>query len=148
MTERSEYDVAISFLAGDTPTASALCEQLENSGLKVFFFPRNQEELAGTDGLRWSSFPSQGRWVALSAGNKREAPIELFGRGFLGKILGGNFPSWFEDEPKDADQYNARGQAPFDRLARRATCYSFQLDGGKITHKLSPVTRCIADTEA
>jgi hypothetical protein len=44
-----QLDVAISFLARDQEIA----EQLFNSlaGLKVFFFPRNQEELAGTDGM-------------------------------------------------------------------------------------------------
>jgi hypothetical protein len=45
-----EYDVAISFLARDEAAASALYRQLSQT-LKVFFFPRNQEELAGTDGM-------------------------------------------------------------------------------------------------
>lgn len=45
-----KYDVAISFLARDVAIAQALYEQL-SAGLEVFFFPRNQEELAGTDGL-------------------------------------------------------------------------------------------------
>jgi hypothetical protein len=43
------YDVAISFLLSDEPIAKELYSRLE--GLNVFFFPRNQEELAGTDGL-------------------------------------------------------------------------------------------------
>jgi hypothetical protein len=42
--------VAISFLAGDEPTAAEIYSKL-NDGLDVFFFPRSQEELAGTDGL-------------------------------------------------------------------------------------------------
>jgi hypothetical protein len=46
-----EYDVAISFLAQDQPLAQALADQLEASGLSVFFFPRKQEELAGTNGM-------------------------------------------------------------------------------------------------
>src|SRR5882757_7344584 len=45
-----KYDVAISFLSQDMPTATELADNL-GTGLKVFFYPRNQEELAGTDGL-------------------------------------------------------------------------------------------------
>jgi hypothetical protein len=45
-----KYDVAISFLSKDEPIASALYEALSCS-LQVFFYPRNQEELAGTDGF-------------------------------------------------------------------------------------------------
>jgi hypothetical protein len=44
------YDVAISFLYQDLALAQALYDEL-SKGLKVFFFPRNQEELAGSDGL-------------------------------------------------------------------------------------------------
>jgi hypothetical protein len=51
MTNASyKYDVALSFLMQDIQLASALEKRLSH-GLKVFFFPRNQEELAGTDGL-------------------------------------------------------------------------------------------------
>jgi hypothetical protein len=46
----SKYDVAISFLSKDSHTAAALNDKL-SEGLNVFFFPRKQEELAGTDGL-------------------------------------------------------------------------------------------------
>ena len=46
---RDGYDVAISFLATDEPIAGDLYNRLES--LNVFFFPRNQEDLAGTDGL-------------------------------------------------------------------------------------------------
>jgi hypothetical protein len=46
-----KYDVAISFLAKDEATARALADKLEASGFNVFFFPRNQEELAGTNGM-------------------------------------------------------------------------------------------------
>ncbi|MGE5110551.1 MAG: TIR domain-containing protein [Acidobacteriaceae bacterium] len=45
-----KYDVAISFLAPDEPIASALDQELRKS-LSVFFFPRKQDELAGTDGM-------------------------------------------------------------------------------------------------
>lgn len=48
--ENPQYDVAISFLSKDGDTAAALNERL-TEGLQVFFFPRRQEELAGTDGL-------------------------------------------------------------------------------------------------
>lgn len=45
-----KYDVAISFLVQDISIATALYDNLSES-LNVFFYPRNQEELAGTDGL-------------------------------------------------------------------------------------------------
>ena len=44
------FDVAISFLVRDEPTATVIAERLEGAGLKVFFFPHRQEELAGTNG--------------------------------------------------------------------------------------------------
>jgi hypothetical protein len=50
MSDSAQLDVAISFLARDEPTAAELYSRLKD-GLNVFFFPRNQEELAGTDGL-------------------------------------------------------------------------------------------------
>jgi hypothetical protein len=43
------YDVAISFLVADEKIASALKSKLK--GLDVFFYPHNQEELIGTNGL-------------------------------------------------------------------------------------------------
>jgi hypothetical protein len=43
------YDVAISFLAKDESIAAAIEAALV--GLKVFFFPHQQEELIGTNGL-------------------------------------------------------------------------------------------------
>jgi hypothetical protein len=45
-----QYDVAISFLSQDEAIAAAIWEKL-SEGLQVFFFPRRQEELSGTDGL-------------------------------------------------------------------------------------------------
>jgi hypothetical protein len=56
------YDVAISFLYQDLSLAQALYDELSKS-LAVFFFPRNQEELAGSDGLESmrAPFRSQSR---------------------------------------------------------------------------------------
>jgi hypothetical protein len=48
--ENPKYDVALSFLSKDEPTAAAIHLKL-SEGLSVFFFPRSQEDLAGTDGL-------------------------------------------------------------------------------------------------
>jgi hypothetical protein len=45
----STYDVAISFLVADEKTASTIKAGL--AGLKVFFYPHNQEELVGTNGI-------------------------------------------------------------------------------------------------
>lgn len=47
---KPKYDVAISFLSADESIAAALYSGL-SVGLEVFFFPRKQEALAGTDGL-------------------------------------------------------------------------------------------------
>ena len=56
------YDVALSFLYEDLALAQALHDEL-SKGLNVFFFPRNQEELAGSDGLEsmQKPFRSQSR---------------------------------------------------------------------------------------
>jgi hypothetical protein len=48
--EQPGYDVAISFLAKDQLIAGELADRLVES-LKVFYFPRAQEKLAGTDGM-------------------------------------------------------------------------------------------------
>jgi hypothetical protein len=45
------FDVAISFLVRDERIAAAIAERLEGAGLKIFFFPHRQEELAGTNGM-------------------------------------------------------------------------------------------------
>jgi hypothetical protein len=45
-----KYDAAISFLVQDAAPAQSLYDKLSD-GLRVFFFPRSQEDLAGTDGL-------------------------------------------------------------------------------------------------
>jgi hypothetical protein len=51
-----QYEVAISFLSKDEPTGAALRDRLSD-GLSVFFYPRNQEQLAGTDGLETMRTP-------------------------------------------------------------------------------------------
>jgi hypothetical protein len=51
-----EYDVALSFLARDQGIAGELEARLAG-GLKVFYFPRTQERLAGTDGLETMRAP-------------------------------------------------------------------------------------------
>jgi hypothetical protein len=56
MSNGQQWDIAISFLARDETTAAELHAGLSN-GLNVFFFPRNQEQLAGTDGLVTMSAP-------------------------------------------------------------------------------------------
>ena len=50
IAEKPQFDVAISFLSKDEPTATAISQKL-SEGLRVFFFPRSQENLAGTEGL-------------------------------------------------------------------------------------------------
>jgi hypothetical protein len=50
MLDDPKYDVAISFLADDEAIAAELNRQLSET-MNVFFFPRRQEELAGTDGM-------------------------------------------------------------------------------------------------
>ena len=44
-----KYDIALSFLAADQVLAGELADRL-TPGLRVFYFPRVQEEIAGTDG--------------------------------------------------------------------------------------------------
>jgi hypothetical protein len=48
--ENPKYDVAVSFLSQDGAIAAAIYQKLFE-GMQVFFYPRKQEELAGTDGL-------------------------------------------------------------------------------------------------
>jgi len=48
--DNPKFDVAISFLVKDEPIASALNSELSKT-LSVFFFPRKQEDVAGTDGM-------------------------------------------------------------------------------------------------
>lgn len=49
MNSGKSWDVAISFLNRDEPVARKLYTRL--TGYRVFFFPKAQEDLAGTDGL-------------------------------------------------------------------------------------------------
>ena len=53
---QQKYDVAISFLSRDESIAKAFWERL-GQGLRVFFYPRNQEDLAGTNGLESMRLP-------------------------------------------------------------------------------------------
>jgi hypothetical protein len=48
--KQPKYDVAISFLARDEEVAKSLFDHLSGM-LSVFYFPRSQEELVGTNGL-------------------------------------------------------------------------------------------------
>ncbi|QNI31296.1 hypothetical protein H7849_19710 [Alloacidobacterium dinghuense] len=48
--DNPEYDVAISFLAKDEAIAEAFYRGLSET-LGVFYYPKNQEDLAGTDGM-------------------------------------------------------------------------------------------------
>src|SRR5712691_11551871 len=48
-TSAEVYDVAISFLVADEKTANVIKAGLAD--LNVFFYPHNQEELIGTNGL-------------------------------------------------------------------------------------------------
>jgi hypothetical protein len=50
ITTVPKYDVAISFLAKDEAIAKELYDRL-NEVFKVFYFPHNQEDLVGTNGL-------------------------------------------------------------------------------------------------
>jgi hypothetical protein len=59
------YDAAISFRVTDEATAKAIYDQLTASGLKVFFFPRQQEKLAGTDGMESMKAPFIGARVNI-----------------------------------------------------------------------------------
>jgi len=54
-----KHDVAISFLSADEPVAAALYSKL-SEGLDVFFYPRSQEELAGTNGMETMRAPFLG----------------------------------------------------------------------------------------
>jgi hypothetical protein len=54
--QEPEYDVAISFLGKDQRIAGDVAERLAES-LKVFYYPRSQEQLAGTDGMESMRVP-------------------------------------------------------------------------------------------
>jgi hypothetical protein len=59
-----KHDVAISFLVKNEPIARELTVRLEGA-LDVFYFPRKQEELAGTDGLESMREPFMDSRVAV-----------------------------------------------------------------------------------
>lgn len=86
-----KWDVAISFLIQDVSIAEALFTEL-SKGLKVFFSPRRQEDIAGTDGMetfrntflkdsrlnvvvyreRWGTTP----WTAVEANAIRDSCVQ------------------------------------------------------------------------
>jgi len=90
-TSVQKWDVAISFLIQDIAIAEALYIEL-SKGLKVFFSPRRQEEIAGTDGMeifrqtflvdsrlnvvvyrqRWGTTP----WTAVEANAIRDSCVQ------------------------------------------------------------------------
>jgi hypothetical protein len=106
-SNEKKYDVAISFLVQDLALAQAIRDKL-SEGLEVFFFPHNQEELAGTDGLesmrepflhesrvnlvlyreKWGNTP----WTRVEATAIKEACLEQGWEGLF----------FFMIEPKDA----------------------------------------------
>jgi hypothetical protein len=128
VNENPKYDVALSFLGKDAGIASALNEKLSQS-LQVFFFPRRQEELAGTEGLEslrkpflndsrvivvlyregWGKTPWTGveetaiKDACLAGGWKR-----LF---FIVLDKTGRFPAWLPDTHIwfDYDEYGLAG---------------------------------------
>lgn len=112
--EPPEYDVAISFLAQDERVAAAIRDELA-SGLKVFFFPRNQEELAGTNGLESMRTPFlsgsrvnvvlyRARWGKTPWTRVEESAIKdaCFNRGwstlfFIALEKAGKLPIWLPE---------------------------------------------------
>lgn len=89
--ETKKWDVAISFLIQDITIAETLYVEL-SKGLQVFFSPRRQEEIAGTDGMevfrktfltdsrlnvvvyreRWGTTP----WTAVEANAIRDSCVK------------------------------------------------------------------------
>jgi hypothetical protein len=116
MSDEFKYDVAISFLVQDISLATALSDKLSES-LSVFFFPRNQEELAGTDGLesmrrpflqesrlnvvvyrqRWGSTP----WTGVEEASIRDSCLRCsFRNVFFFMIEPKDIkPDWLPDTP-------------------------------------------------
>jgi hypothetical protein len=107
-------DVAISFLVQDVALAQSVYDKL-SEGLRVFFFPRSQEDLAGTDGLesmrvafksdsllnvvlyreRWGNTP----WTAVEAAAVKDSCL---GTGFRSLFFfvvepTKNLPDWLPD---------------------------------------------------
>jgi hypothetical protein len=114
MAEKPKYDVAISFLYQDLSLAQALYDKL-HAGLEVFFFPGNQNVLAGTDGLEsmrapfrhesrlsvvlyrpgWGDTP----WTAVEALAIKECCLENFYRNIFVYVIEktGVLPKWLPD---------------------------------------------------
>lgn len=112
--EHPKYDVAISFLYQDVRLARAIFDEL-STGLEVFFFPRNQEELAGSDGLesmrepfrnesrlnvvlfrpRWGNTP----WTAVEESAIKDSCLQTGFRSlfFIAAEPTTDFPKWLPD---------------------------------------------------
>lgn len=111
--EQIKYDVAISFLVEDLPVAQALYTKLAEEGLEVFFFPHNQEELAGTDGLE--SMPEvfrrqsrlnlvvyrekwgKTRWTAVEERAVRESLLDTSYKSVFVFVVGVKGPDWIPE---------------------------------------------------
>jgi hypothetical protein len=50
-----QHDIAISFLAADQPFAGELANRLSET-LEIFYYPRSQGQVAGTDGMESMRF--------------------------------------------------------------------------------------------
>lgn len=77
LAARPTYDVAISFLSRDTTLAGEIEAKLSEA-VKVFYFPRVQELLAGTDGLESMRVP----FVSGARRGREQAdlPAQAFGK--------------------------------------------------------------------
>jgi hypothetical protein len=108
--ENPKYDVALSFLSKDEAIAAAIHRKL-SEGLSVFFFPRSQEDLAGTDGLESMRKPffedsrvmvvlfreswGQTPWTRVEETAIKEACLEHgWGRLFFVVLERGALPAW------------------------------------------------------
>src|ERR1039457_6593420 len=112
--DQPKDDVALSFLSVDEPIAAALHDRI-SEGLEVFFFPRNQEELAGTDGLesvreafrhesrlnvvlyrpKWGNTP----WTAVEAAAIKDCCLANAYRSLFFFVIEPttDFPTWLPD---------------------------------------------------
>jgi len=71
--DHPKYDVALSFLAQDEALAAALTDELSKR-FSVFFFPRKQDDLAGTDGTESMRRARSSRRSCCSRSGQRPRP--------------------------------------------------------------------------
>jgi hypothetical protein len=113
-TDTPKYDVAISFLYEDLSFAQALYDKLR-TGLEVFFFPGDQEALAGTDGLESMRAPfrhesrlnvvlyrpkwGKTRWTAVEELAIKESCLDNSYRNIFVYVIetSGELPRWLPD---------------------------------------------------